>query len=431
MSPSFKLILAALTSLGIGLGALSCSNRPTTKPDMDKASISEPRLSYGAAAAGQGSRLEGEIGPGAHYVISMPEVWNGDLVLYAHGYTAPVFPVGIPPGEEVLVDGLRAISLQGGSAFAYSSYSQTGLGLRDAAQRTEQLSNLFVSVVGQPRRTFLVGTSFGGLVVLKLVEEHPERYSGAMTLCGMLGGTRTEIDYVSHVRVLFDYFYPGVLGGSLYELPENFDIDNSLVAPVVAAIQANPQPAFLLSQVDQTPVPVPSGPELVQSIVQALVLQAVELEDLLERTHGQGFFDNAQTVYSGNLPTDLLADLNARVARYSDGAAAAQFLDQNYTPTGDLRIPLVSLHTSMDPVVPVLHESIYREAVEVMGRGEFLHQVTVQRYGHCNFTAEEIVAGFTQMLAESGTASSAPTGGPPALAGTLRSRVIGSPEVEQ
>jgi pimeloyl-ACP methyl ester carboxylesterase len=400
MSPPCKLILTALTSLGLGFGTLSCSDRPATKPDINGTTISEPRLVHGAAAAGQGSRLEGDIGPGAHYVISMPEVWNGDLVLYAHGYTAPVFPVGIPPGEEVLVDGLRAIALQGGSAFAYSSYSQTGLGLRDAAQRTEQLSNLFVSIVGEPRRTLLIGTSFGGLAVLKLLEAHPERYAGAMTLCGMLGGARAEIDYVSHVRVLFDYFYPGVLPGSLYELPENFDIGNDLVVPVVAAIQANPQPALLLSQVEQTPVPAPGGPELVQSIVQALVLQAVELNDLLERTHGQGFFDNTQTVYTGNLPPELLADLNARVARYSDDPAAAQFLDQNYTPTGDLRVPLVSLHTSMDPVVPVLHESIYREAVEAMGRGEFLHQVTVQRYGHCTFTGEEIVAGFTQMLVE-------------------------------
>jgi hypothetical protein len=153
-----------------------------------------------------------------------------------------------------------------------------------------------------------------------------------------------------------------------------------------------------MTQITQTPIPFSNGPELGQSIIQALVLQAVELEDLLDRTHGQGFFDNAQTVYTGNLPPELLADLNARVARYSDGPFARRFLDKYYEPTGDLRVPVVSLHTSLDPVVPLFHETIYRSLVEAQGHGANLHQTTVERYGHLQFTPEEIVGGFQQMI---------------------------------
>lgn len=403
-SNHFRFPGAVALCLGLLLATSSCSKQTPTAPDLVPLGLKAPA----AAARGiePGGTLEGEIGPGARYVISMPGAWNGDLVLYAHGYTAPVFPVGIPPGEEPLVAGLRDLALQQGFAFAYSFYSQTGLGLRDAAQRTQQLEAIFASAAGQPRRTFLIGTSFGGLAAVKLAEAYPNRYAGIMTLCGMIGGTRAEVDYVSHVRVLFDALYPGVLRGSLYELPSNFDITADLVIPISNAIQANPQPALILSQITQTPIPFTNGQELAQSIIQALVLQAVELNDLLGRTHGQGFFDNSNTVYGGNLPQEVLADVNARVARYTASPAAVQFLKQNYEPKGTVAVPFVSLHTSLDPVVPVLHEDLYRALATANGHEDALHQTIVNRYGHCMFTAEEVGAGFFQMI---GLAASART----------------------
>jgi pimeloyl-ACP methyl ester carboxylesterase len=404
MKTPSKAHLGIALLVGLTLSTGSCARRSPVAPDATRvATTGSVPLSAAARRVSGGATFEGDIGPGAHYVISVPEKWNGDLVLYAHGYTAPIFPVGIPPGEEPLVEGLRTIALQGGFAFGYSSYSQTGLGLQDAAQRTAQLSSLFGSLVGTPRRTFLIGASFGGLVSLKLVEKYPERYAGLLTLCGLVGGVRAEIDYVSHVRVLFDCFYPGVLRGSLYELPADFDIGQDIVGPVSAAIAANPQPAIAMTQIIQTPIPYTGSGEdlvksIVQSIVQALILQAVELQDLLDRTHGQGFFDNAQTVYTGTLPPGLLADLNACVARYSDGPFARHFLDKYYEPTGDLRVPLVSLHTALDPVVPLFHETIYRSLAEAQGQAANLHQTTVDRYGHLAFTPEEIVGGFQQMI---------------------------------
>ncbi|TMQ65878.1 MAG: hypothetical protein E6K77_01880 [Candidatus Eisenbacteria bacterium] len=399
MKTPSKAHLGIALLVGLTLSTGSCARRSPVAPDATRVrSTGSVPLNATARRVNGGATFEGDIGPGAHYVISVPETWNGDLVLYAHGYTAPIFPVGIPPGEEPLVEGLRTIALQGGFAFAYSSYSQTGLGLQDAAQRTAQLSNLFASLVGPQRRTFLIGASFGGLVSLKLVEKYPERYAGLLTLCGLVGGVRAEIDYISNVRVLFDYFYPGVLRGSLYELPADFDITRDIVDTVSVAILKNPQPAIAMTQITQTPIPFSDGPQLGQSIIQALVLQAVEVEDLLDRTHGQGSFDNTQTVYTGDLPPELLADVNARVARYSDGPFARHFLDRYYEPTGDLRVPVVSLHTSLDPVVPIFHETIYRSLVEAQGQAANLHQTTVARYGHLAFTPEEIVGGFQQMI---------------------------------
>jgi len=398
LTTSAALALAALT--------ISCARQSPTAP-RDAGASSQASSSLGARAprAAAAGTIEGDIGPGAHYFIYVPEGWNGDLVLYAHGYTAPILPVGVPPNEQVLVDGLHAIAFQGGFAFAYSSYSQTGLGVKDAAQRTDQLGNLFTSLVAKPRRTFLIGTSFGALAAVKLVEAHPERYAGLLALCGMIGGAQPEIDYISHVRALFDYFYPNVLPGNVLTLPAGFNPLTDIQGPVVAAIAAHPEGAGAMSQIAQTPIPFSDANELVGSIVQALILQALELQDLLERTHGQSFFDNSGTVYTGNLPPELLADLNAHVARYTEGPAAARLLAQYYAPSGDLHVPTISLYTSLDPVVPTLHEDLYRSLVESRGLGANWHEVRTERYGHLNLLPEEIVTAFGAMI---GAAQAAP-----------------------
>jgi pimeloyl-ACP methyl ester carboxylesterase len=383
--------LACLTS--------SCGRQQPTAPTTRLTTALRGSSTIPSRVAAEGT-LEGDIGPGAHYVISTPEAWNGDLVLYAHGYTAPLFMLGIPPGEEVLVEGVRTLALQSGFAFAYSSYSQTGLGVKDAMQRTDQLLGIFNSRVGRPTRVFLVGTSFGGLVALKLVEERPRDFAGVLTLCGMLGGIKAEIDYASHVRVLFDYFFHDVLPGNLYEMPEISSLEQLqqiIIGPATDALTANPQAAGALALLVQPPIPL--GPATGAFIVQALVLHALEVHDLLDRTHGQGFFDNTQTVYTADLPPELLADVNAHVERYSAGPAAIRLFQKYYEPTGDLQVPLVSLHTSLDPVVPIFHESIYRSRVEERGQLENLHQTTIDRFGHCNFTPEEIAGAFQQLVA--------------------------------
>ncbi len=399
MRPSDRSSLPTVLLLGIVLLVGSCSKSPTTSPDQQQSVLRGATHVAVHGARGTGERmLQGAIGPGSQYVIWVPESWNGDLVVYAHGYTAPMFPPGIPPDEIQLMEALHQIAAQAGFAYAYSTYSQTGFGLKDASQRTDQLVDIFGSRVTPPSRTFLIGASMGGLVALKLVEAHPERYAGVLTLCGLLGGMNAEIVYASHVRVLFDYFYPGVLPGNLYELPADLDLERDIIGPAATAIAANPQAAFALSQVDQVPVPFSNGVELGGAIIQALVLQAVELEDLLDRTHGQGFFDNTKTIYTGSLPTELLKDLNCHVARYSSGEAADRFLGKYYEPTGELRLSVVSLHTSLDPVVPLFHENEYRSRVEDRGWGLNLHQTTVERYGHLIFTGEELTNAFGEML---------------------------------
>ncbi|HJX88696.1 MAG TPA: hypothetical protein VJ277_14105, partial [Gemmatimonadales bacterium] len=87
------------------------------------------------------------------------------------------------------------------------------------------------------------------------------------------------------------------------------------------------------------------------------------------------------------------AALNAGVDRYEPITLARAALGQ-YDTDGDLPGPVVTLHTTGDPEVPFFHEALYRAKVEAKGRLDRLEQRSVDRLGHCTFTAPELFDAF-------------------------------------
>ncbi|MGE5359954.1 MAG: DUF6351 family protein, partial [Bacteroidales bacterium] len=153
--------------------------------------------------------IEGRTGPDSLYGLARPAAWNGDLVVYAHGIIDVDAPIALPtanPALAAMIDGW----LQAGFGVAYSSYDTNGYALKDGVQRTHQLKARFTSQFGAPRRTFLVGHSLGGLIVLMLAERYPGQYDGVLPACGVVGGTPLEIDYVGHARAVMDFLFPNV-----------------------------------------------------------------------------------------------------------------------------------------------------------------------------------------------------------------------------
>jgi hypothetical protein len=80
-----------------------------------------------------------------------------------------------------------------------------------------------------------------------------------------------------------------------------------------------------------------------------------------------------------------------------DGRARA-YARRFYRPTGNLRRPLVTLHNTLDPVVPFQHELTYRNLVAQKHKSAFLTVMEVDSYGHCDFTAQEVFQAFTAMV---------------------------------
>lgn len=105
-------------------------------------------------------------------------------------------------------------------------------------------------------------------------------------------------------------------------------------------------------------------------------------------------YDNSQRVYAGSAD-DL--SLNRLVERIHTDPKATQAL-LSYQASGELQAPLVAIHTTGDEIVPFFHMDRYRQKVDAAGRGAMLETITVERYGHCNFTGDEVQNAFNRLV---------------------------------
>jgi pimeloyl-ACP methyl ester carboxylesterase len=338
--------------------------------------------------------VDGRLGPGSIFRLVRPTNWNGSLLVYAHGVVAREAPVTLPPEAELII----SLVVPQGFAVAYSSFSENGWAVKDGAQRTHQLLGIFTSRFGAPGRVYLAGASMGGLIAIKLLEQYPGLFAGAVPACAAAGGTRAQYDYLAHTRALFDVFYPGILPGDAGGVPAGVDITNEIALPALAAMQSDGSGALAIASIDQTPIPFSNAAELFESIVTALVGHARSFSDLVPELHGKPYFDNRDVQYTGALPDTVLATINAAVGRFKASRSALNYMEHFYTPSGDLQIPMVMLSTSRDPVVPGFHQTLYGSLVAASGESELLVEREVDRYGHCNFAPAELAGAFIDLV---------------------------------
>lgn len=193
--------------------------------------IATASLPVFAGPAAAQTHYAGDIGPGSTYEIDVPAIWNGDLVLYAHGIVQASQPV-LPPSTQDGYAAIKAALLARGYAVAASSYSSNGWALADAVRRTHQLRGVFRSKVGAPARTLLMGHSMGALAIARMAEVYGGQYDGALPMCGPLGGAAAEVQYAGDARITFDYFYPGVLPGGPFDVPEGIPYESTPPSPL-------------------------------------------------------------------------------------------------------------------------------------------------------------------------------------------------------
>jgi pimeloyl-ACP methyl ester carboxylesterase len=351
-----------------------------------------------SALSAQERTIEGRTADGTLYTFVVPGEWNGNLITYVHGIVDPGAPIAVPTTQDGF-GALRAHWLNAGYAVAASSFSENGYAVKTAIERTHQLRGLFTAQVGQPDRTYLVGHSLGALAVLALAERYPGQYDGALPVCAPLGGGRPEVQYLGDARVLFDYFFGAVLPGGPFSVPP--DTPFAPGTPVfTAALTAITQGLFAADQRTvqfalAARLPFTSAAELVASAMSVAGFSIRFTNDVLDRTHGHVPFDNTQTVYTGSFND---AALNAGVARFSAAPDAVNYFDRHYTPTGDLQVPTLTLHTLWDPVVPFWHEAAYAATAGAAGRSDSLAQRSIARYGHCAVTAAEMSTAFDALV---------------------------------
>ncbi len=344
-----------------------------------------------------GACQTGTLSTGALSMFCVPaKGWNGDLVVYAHGYVAFNQPLGfynltLPSGIYVptLVQAL-------GYAFATTSYSENGLAILPGEDDIRALVAAFPGATGvTANHTYLVGVSEGGLVVTLLTEQSPQLFSGTLAACGPIGNFQQQINYLGNFRVLFDYFFPGVLPGSPIDIPDSVinGWDSTYEPAVASAVGSNLTNAQQLIATSKAAVdPNNFSSTVVSTTTGVLWYNVFATNDATSKLGGNPF-GNENTVYHGSSNDQLL---NQNVERFAASPTALQNVVP-YETTGNITIPLVTLHTTGDPIIPFWHEVLYKAKAHPSGNGQ-LTQIPISAYGHCAFTTSQLLSAFSTLV---------------------------------
>ncbi|MBN2318918.1 MAG: alpha/beta hydrolase [Acidobacteria bacterium] len=366
-----------------------------------------------------------QIGTSCNLIVMPDQVpWNHDLVVFAHGYISPaikkpmVVDYEIPPGSNQTVSKI----LTGlGYAFATTSYSSNGLAIPQAVEDIRALTDYFLTQYPETNHIYLVGASEGGLVTALALERNPGIFDGGLAICGPVGNFRKQINYLGDFLVLFNYFFPDFwedVEVQLQGIPElgplfvlekptpagipdvlvNQDVWDGIVAPmVVSAIQSDPSAKRQLLRVANAPAN-PDDPLSKETILGVLWYGIFATNDAIVKLDG-GPYDNSRRWYFGSRNDWRL---NWRIDRFCAETEALDNIESGLQASGRLSDPLVTLHTTQDPIVPYWHETLYN--LKTLFGGSLLYHlnIPVVRYGHCAFTEQELLTAFAIMLFMSG-----------------------------
>lgn len=338
--------------------------------------------------------MNGTLPGGALSRICFPADWNGDVVLWAHGYVSPTEPLALPDDEiggqsiEATVLGLRY-------AYATTSFRRNGLVAVDAVTDLTELALAVRNAAGGALRyTLLVGVSGGGHATALAMERAWPYFDGGLVACAPAGSFRGQVDYFGDVRALFDWFFPGVLPGDAVQIPASLMANwDAVYAPAVqAALASHPSKTAQLIATGGIAVGPSDPTTAVASILDALWYNVFATNDARTRLGGNPY-DNRLKGYTGS-SNDWR--LNLGIARYrADGAALTAM--QPYETTGALRRPAQMIHTRYDPVIPFWQAQLYQTKT-LFHSGLNLLSVPSDNYGHCAFTSDEVLASFAVLV---------------------------------
>ena len=356
-----------------------------------------------AARAESNCEPDGVQASGSIYRICMPATgqYNGNLVIWAHGFQDAGTPVSIPEDQLCIQHFcINEVTNGLGFAFATNSYSKTGLAILQGKDDVLDLVNVFAAQHGQPQKVYLVGASEGGIVTALSLEQNPDVFSAGLAACGPIGNFPLQIDYFGDARATFQFFFPGVIPG------DPFHPDPALAAGWSAYYDAVVEPIVFApasrSRLDQwvrvAHLPFDENDYLGSirvSVKDVLRYGVVNLIDAAETLSGFPF-DNANRVYAGSNNDALL---NLLVTRVAAEPAAVEAMNTSYATTGQLVRPLITLHTTKDQQVPYIHEPLY--ALKTASTGSLITRhlpIAINRFEHCNFTPGEVLVSFAIML---------------------------------
>ena len=330
---------------------------------------------------------------GGIYKIEIPDSWNGELALYAHGFVSnagaqgSALRVGNSPIREHLI--------KEGYAWAASSYRCNGYVPGQGLVDTMALTDLFTKVNGgrAPQRVFLTGTSMGGHVTLLGMHEFPTSFAGGLAMCpagpelfDFFAATAGAAEVITGVQTKLDTLQADVskMNEMLGKPPEYTDKGRQL-ASVEIQISGGPRPFALEG--------LASGGRFAGNInPAALAGSTTPSNRAVMTTHIKYAIDEGMGLTA--------ATLNKSARRKELDAAVRDPMgpyDELVPFDGKLERPTLTMHGTGDLFVPIFLEQSLKRAVVAAGKESLLAQRIYRIAGHCGFSQSEMIKAFDDL----------------------------------
>jgi pimeloyl-ACP methyl ester carboxylesterase len=411
----FTAVGVVLAVLGTASPALAHNGRDEhsrRKPPAIVYEVDESSLPFEAVPGFEDSDRSWGVLRGAGYRIEVPAEWNGDLVMWAHGFrgtdTRLFFNLEEVPFREWL--------LENGYAWAASTYSKNDYNVGTAVEDTHRLAKFFKHEHDKPDRTYIAGASMGGHITAASIEQHRSFYDGAMPVCGVLG------DYE-----LFDFFLDFnvtaqqlALGSSQFPVAEDYAVSTAPtikaaleLAPGTWPVALNATGAAFKQLVenrsggdrpnfDEAWFFWNSFPEFGSGIPGNFLFDLGTGDGTIADRPGV-VVENSDVFYDTDLvvgpSNDLEIALNEGVARVTADKGARRSGDvPSPELEGKIKVPVVTMHNLGDLFVPFHMETEYAATVAARGNSDLVVQRAIRGVGHCDFSTTEYETAFADLV---------------------------------
>lgn len=390
---------------------------------------------------------EGVDSEGAIYRYEVPFDWNGDLVMYAHGYRGCIADPASGALVPLYVENppLREYYLARGYAWAASSYSKNCYDVKDGVESTNRLARIFARDVEEPQRTLITGFSMGGHITGAAIEMFPNvrcpdgrrgrlckrfaailgklsggvAYDGAAPRCGAMGDVE-QFNYLGDFAIVAgalaaevnplvqpefppppDYYtitLPLIIGtlfsdsGGVYpgsDFPFGLTPQGEKLKAVTRQISGGERPLF----------------DVAFPVWQNTLFFFAGSDPTLDGVVSGTLYDNHDRVYQFDGNPMLDADeqsLNDSVLRVHKDpwVNRKRFLRLQRVPeiSGRISIPVLSVHTLGDLFVPFSAEQIYARDVARHNRSDLLVSRATRAVDHCEFSPQELIRTFDDLV---------------------------------
>jgi dienelactone hydrolase len=331
---------------------------------------------------------------GGLYKIEIPDNWNGELALYAHGYVpntgaqGSTLRVGNSPIREHLI--------KEGYAWAASSYRCNGYVPGQGLLDTMALTDLFTKFNGgrAPQRVYLTGTSMGGHVTLLGMHEFSTSFAGGLAMCpagpelfDFFAATAGAAEVITGVQAKLDTLTADVARmNELLGKPPDYTEKGRQLASVEIQISGGPRP-FAMEGLG-------SGGRFAGNISPAALAGSTTPSNRAVMT--------TQVRYAIDEGLGLTADALNRNARRKALDAEVRNPAGPYGELvpfdGRLERPTLTMHGTGDLFVPIFLEQSLKRAVAEAGRSSLLAQRVYRIAGHCGFSQAEMIKSFDDLM---------------------------------